>query len=73
MKFEIGDILKRNALYREANQRAPLLHSDMFEVEAVYDSDQGDYHVRCIYSDKAGREGLRIVAIEKWLELVESP
>lgn len=73
MKFEIGDILKRNERYKKETLRAPVLHADLFEVEAVYNADQGDYHVRCIYSDRAGRKGQRIVAVEKWLELVESP
>ena len=73
MKFEIGDILKRNALYREERPRDPHLHSDIFEVEAVFNAGRGYYHVRCIYSDLRGRRGLRIVAKESWLELVESP
>ena len=67
------DILKRNALYREAKPLEAILHSDLFEVEAVYNAKEGDYHIRCIYSNQRGRKGLRIVAMAKWLELVESP
>lgn len=73
MKFEIGDILKRNERYREDNPRDRIRHADLFEVEGVFNADSGDYHVRCIHSDQRGRNGLRIVALEKWLELVESP
>lgn len=63
MKFEIGDILKRNDLYKARFKARPLQHSELFEVMRVL----GDGHLRtrCIYSEAPNRKGyIHIVQVE---------